>query len=140
MRTQNARSLTANCSLDGATLDVSFDEQEVVGHLQKELATRLGKKGVVLSWQATPKDSELRIRIVRIDEGNRFLRYLFPLLGRAALEVEGEVRVGDSPSKAFRYTQKTMGFVVHLSGAYLLKWDAIYIARKIAKDALSATA
>ena len=80
MKAKETKSLTAHCSLEGATLKLSFDAAETVKLLRDELEAKLQEKGVALSWQATPQEPQLRIRIVQLDEGSVFLRWFIGLL------------------------------------------------------------
>ncbi len=79
----------------GATIKFGGDATGVVRAFQDELGRRLQRKGlVVLTPGVDPHNAHVRItaRVVRIDEGNRLLRYLLTFLaGHAVFEVEAHV-------------------------------------------------
>ena len=94
------------CTLQGATVSLSFDAADVAQQLRTNLEKRLGKKGITLYWTNEMNSPEIVIRVVRIDQGNQFLRYMLPFIAPAILEVEGKIAIDGSGPKKFHYTQK----------------------------------
>ncbi len=139
MRKQDSRPLTANCSLQGAVLNLSCDASYIVNQLQRSLEKKLGKNGVVLSWQDIPEGSEVRIGFVRIDQGNRFLRWLFPFIAPAVVEVEGELTIGGSGPRPFHYVRKAQVGFLGGSAESMLGVCASRVGNHIAKTILTMT-
>lgn len=129
------RKISANCSLKGTILNLSFDPSNITDRLQRELEKKPGKMGVNFSWQDSFEFAELRIRFMKIDQGSRLVRYLIcPLFAPALIEVEGELVLDDASPRSFHHTKKAyLGFLGG-SPRGMLKFCACGIADKIAKD------
>ncbi len=128
------RTIKAWCSDSGAELKVSFDASEVTAQMKTRLEKRLGKKGLALEWGEEGGNAELFIRVVWIDQGNRLLRYMFPFLSPAVLEIEGEVALDGSTPQQFHYVQREQIGLFGGSARDMLKLCAQRVAKKIARD------
>lgn len=91
-----------------------------------------------LGFQVVEEDAEYRIEgeFVKVDEGNRILRYLLSgLAGFSKLEVAGEIRGGELEARPFRFKQvKAIGAMGGDSKS-LLKRSLYQIALKIGSEA-----
>ncbi|MDB5324330.1 MAG: hypothetical protein JWN40_5961 [Phycisphaerales bacterium] len=126
-------------STDGAHVNAQFDVSPVMDALAESFAKKLRKRYDVQIVAAAPDASSpsVFIRLVRIDEGNRFLRYFLTLFaGKTVLELEGEVQSASGKQMSIHETHKgTAGFLG--GGAInLLKASGKYLGTKIAKKAL----
>jgi hypothetical protein len=130
--------ITSCCTLKGASTTLSFEPSEVIEELKKTLEKRLMKKGIALRWTDESGTPELLVRVVQIDQGNQFLRYLLPFLSPTVLEVEGQVTVPGSDPRPFHYVQKAQMGLFGGSARGMLKVCADRVAGKIAGDALKA--
>ncbi len=132
------RTITSSCTLKGAATTLSFDPSEVVEELKKTLEKKLMKKRVALRWTDESVTSEVLVRVVEIDQGNQFLRYLLPFIAPALLEVEGQVAVTGSSPRPFHYVQKAQVGLFGGSAKGMLKTCAERVAGKIAGEVLGA--
>jgi hypothetical protein len=132
-------SLASCCTLQGATISVSFDAADVTQRITKKLEKRLGKKGMSLFWTNEMDSPELVIRVVRIDQGNQLLRYLVHFLGAAVVEVEGQVAIGGSGPRPFHFTQKAHFGFFGGSARGMLNVCADRIGDKIARFVVKAS-
>jgi hypothetical protein len=133
---QPSGSLASSCTLRGADITLSFGPVEVIQRLRNRLEKKLGKKGIKLFWTNEVDSPEIAIRIVKIDQGSQLLRYIFPLLGPAVLEVEGRVAIAGSTPRQFHYTQKAQMGLFGGSAKSMLNFCADRVSGKIAKDVL----
>jgi len=136
MSKEVSRTITACCSDSGAAPKVSFDAAEITAEMKTSLEKRLLKKGVAVRWSEQPTGSELLIRVVGLDQGNQFLRYLFPFIAPAVLEVEGEMAVAGSSPQQLHYVQRAQMGLFGGSAKGMLKCCAQRVAAKIASDVL----
>ena len=136
MATPKSRTLAAHCSLEGATLNISYESSKVANRLRRELERRLGKKGVALAWQDQPQASEVRIRFVRIDQGNQFLRWLLPFVAPAVVEIEGEINASGRTAKPFHYIRKTHFAMFGGAAKYMVGVCADRLAGDLTKEIL----
>ena len=136
MSKEVSRTITASCSDSGAALKVSFDAAEITAEMKKSLEKRLLKKGVAVRWSEQATSSELLIRVVEMDQGNQFLRYLLPFIAPAVLEVEGQMAVAGSSPQQLHYVQRAQMGLFGGSARGMLKVCAQQVADKIAGDVL----
>lgn len=136
MSNEVSRTLTAYCSDSGAALKLSFDAGKITAEMRSSIEKRLHKKGVATRWNDQETGSELIIRIVAIDQGNQFLRWLLPFIAPAFLEVEGQVGLSGSTPQQFHYTQCAQVGLFGGSARGMLKVCAQRVAHKIASDVL----
>jgi hypothetical protein len=115
---------------------MSFDAEEITSEIKTTLEKRLLKKGVAVQWSEQETTSELQIRVVEMNQGNRFLRYLLPFIAPAFLEVEGQIALADSSPQQLHYIQRAQIGLFGGSARGMLKVCAQGIAAKIARDAL----
>jgi len=130
------KTISACCTAQGAILKLSFHVGEVVMELKKALEKRLLKKGIALQWTDELADPELYIRIVAIDQGNQFLRWLIPFVAPAVLEVGGQVGRDSGNPAGFHYVQKAQMGLAGGSARGMLRVNAQRVAAKIAGDVL----
>ena len=130
------KTITAWCSDSGAALTLSFDAAQITAEMRTKIEQRLLKKGVAVRWNNQEAGSELAIRVVAINEGNQFLRWLLPFFSPALLEVEGQIGISGSSPKQFHYTQRAHVGLFGGSAKGMLKVNAQRVAAKIAGDVL----
>ena len=111
------RTISAWCSDTGAALTVSFDATQITEELKTNVEKRLLKKGVAVRWNNQEAASDLVIRVVAMDQGNQFLRWLLPFIAPAVLEVEGQVGLDGSAPRPFHYNQRAQMGLLGGSGA-----------------------
>jgi hypothetical protein len=130
------RMITACCLDSGAATKVSFDAAEITAELKTNLEKRLLDKGVAVRWSDQATSPQLLIRVVEIDQGNRFLRYLLPFIAPAVLEVEGQMAAGGSNPQELHYVQRGQVGLFGGSARGMLRVCAQRVAKKIASDVL----
>jgi hypothetical protein len=133
-------SVSSCCTLEGATLKLRIDASEIIQELQSVLNKKLGKNGMTLWWTEESCSPQLFVRVVAMDQGNQFMRWLLPFVAPAVLEVEGQVAVNGLPPQAFHYVQRTHFGVFGGTARYMLKVCAQRAAAKIAADVKRALA
>jgi len=131
-----SKTISSCCTAQGAALNLSFDVSEVVQELKSALEKKLLKKGIALRWTDEAVGSEVIIRIISIEQGNQFLRWLLPFIAPAVLEVEGQVAVGSAKPEPFHYVQRAQIGLAGGSAKGMLKVCATRTADKIAGDVL----
>jgi len=137
MSNDQERTIRSCCILKGAALTLSFDASIVVQELKTALDKKLLKKGIALLWTEETDSPELLIRVIEINQGNQFLRWLLPFIAPAMLEVEGQVAVSGARPQPFCYVQKAQIGIAGGSGKGMLKVCAQRAADKIMKDVLA---
>lgn len=130
-------SITGDCSLDGAALNLSFNASEIVDHLRNELEGRLTKKGITVCWENNSPAPQLKIQVVQVDEGNQFVRWLIPFIAPAVLEVKGEVSVNGARVRAFHHIQRAQIGLLGGSARHMLEVCSGRLARNIAREVLA---
>jgi len=136
MSKEMERTISAWCSDNGAALTVSFDAAQITAELRANIEKRLLKKGVAVRWNGQETGSELVIRVVAMDQGNQFLRWLLPFIAPAVLEVEGQVGLDGSTPEPFHYNQRAQAGLLGGSAQGMLKVNAQRVGHKIADDVL----
>lgn len=131
-----SRTITACCLESGAALKVSFDVTEISTEIKTRLEKRLLKKGIAVRWTEQATGSELLVRFVEVNQGNRLLRYLLPFIAPAFLEVEGKISLAGSSPQQLHYVQRAQIGLFGGSAKVMLKSCAQRIANKIASDVL----
>ncbi len=129
------RTISAFCTDEGAELKTSFDASEITTELRSRLEKALSKKNAAVRW-VDEGTTELAIRIVAIDQGNQFLRYLLPFIAPAILEIEGELALGAGAPRQFHHTGKEQMGVLGGTARGMLKTAAGRMASRITKDIL----
>lgn len=136
MSREISRTITACCSDGGAAFTVSFDAAEISAEIKACLEKRLLKKGVAVKWSEQPASPELNIRVVAMDQGNQFLRYLLPFIAPAVLEVEGELALAAGSIQQLHYIQRAQMGLFGGSARSMLKVCAQGVAAKIAGEVI----
>ena len=132
------QTITSCCSANGAALNLSFDASEILEQMTKRLENRLLKKGNALQWVEDAGAAQLAIRVVEIDQGNQFLRWLLPFIAPAVVEVEGEIRTGGAQPQSFHYVQRAQMGLFGGAARGMLKICATRVADRIASDVVRA--
>jgi hypothetical protein len=120
----------------GADVNANFDASPVLRSFAEAFAKALKKKfDVQLSPPAAGQPAMLSfVRVIRLDQGNRWLRYFFGLFaGGTTLELDGHVTPpGGQP---IPFTLKHRGRLGVLGGdsLALLKLDGKILGKKVAK-------
>lgn len=136
MRKADSKTITACCSHDGAALKLKFDPAMILTEMRTRIEKPLLKKGVALQWSDQEEGSELFIRVISMDQGNQFLRWLLPFIAPAVLEVEGQLSLGGAAPAEFQYTQRAHIGLLGGSGKGMLKICAQRVAGKIVRNVL----
>jgi hypothetical protein len=105
----------------------AIKEDEVQKTLSSELAKRLGKLGYSVADGA---DAAIEGDFIKIDKGNKFVRYLTMGIGGAVqIEVQGKVTKAGSTLEEFNVTGKAN------SGSWItsVNWIASFAAKDAAK-------
>ena len=89
-----------------------------------------------MRWNNQEAASDLVVRVVAMDQGNQFLRWLLPFIAPAVLEVEGQVGLDGSAPQPFHYNQRAQMGLLGGSAREVLKVDAQRVGHKIAEDVL----
>lgn len=122
----------------GAEVKAHFDVSVVTTEFQMVLTNQLTKKGIAVEQTSPNAQVVVRGRFVRIDEGNRFLRYLLPFLaGKAVVKVEGELIVNGRQAASLSATAKESWGLFGGGSKGLLKLCAKSCAKKVAKQVLA---
>jgi hypothetical protein len=136
MSNAQERTIRSCCTLKGAALTLSFEPSAVVQELKNALDKKLLKKGIALLWTEETDSPELLIRVIEINQGNQFLRWLLPFIAPAVIELEGQVAVSGTHPQPFHYVQKAQIGIAGGSGKGMLKVCAQRAADNIVKDVL----
>jgi len=130
-------------SAEAASIKADFDVLPVLETFAGALAKRVRKQYdlQIVSSEAdfVPGTPGAFVRVVRIDQGNRFLRYFLTLFGgKTVLEAEGHVIGPAGTKKDFLLTHKGSAGFFGGSAIGLLKVNARTLAAKIGKMMLKA--
>lgn len=123
-------------------LKTQTDPGAITGTFHQELARELAKFGLQVQEShpsLEPQAYSIEGAFVRIDEGNRVLRYFLTwVAGAAVVEVEGWLFRGDVPLREL-YTKASMGVGI-LGGRTqgLLKRCAVNGAKQISRQVIAA--
>lgn len=122
----------------GANIEAAFDVSPAMEQIAIGFAKKLGKKYDVQIVSAVPAEGPYAlVRLVNVDEGNRFLRYFLTLFaGKTVLEVEGTTRSITAKTTPYAHKHKGTGGIGGGSGISLLKASGMYLGKKIAKQVL----
>ena len=111
MRYEGYQCYVEEWKTDGADIKVSTSVADVTTEFQTILIKQLEKKG--LSIVKTKDEAQIVVRggFIRIDEGNRILRYFFArIAGKVVVEVKGELIInGEETIEILATGQKTWG-------------------------------
>jgi hypothetical protein len=119
---------------DGADVKVSFDPGEVIESLLSNLGKQLRKRFDVNVGPAQAGTPAIVIRLLQMDEGNRFLRYFLTLFaGATRLTIDGYVLDRMGQGIPFNLEHRCRAGIFGGSGNGLLKTSAAVLAGKIAK-------
>ncbi len=128
-------------SVQGAVIKAGFDVAPVLAALVAAFASKL-KKTYDVRLGAAPADGSpsAEVRVVLIDEGNRFLRYVFTFFaGKTCFEVAGCVTGPAGRQVPIQFHHKSSGGFFGGSASHLLLLDAVSIGTQVAKALLKAT-
>lgn len=128
-------------SIDQAVVKTKHDSNEITNVFQEELTKHLGKAGLSIQEMGAGigrPDITVQGQFVQIDEGSRWMRYFLTFLaGKAKVEVEGKLLLGDTPITDFyaKATQSAGLFGGNAKG--LLKLCARSAAKKASKSIIN---
>jgi hypothetical protein len=111
---------------------------DILQDLKREIDKRLGKKGITVKWLDATQTPELAIKLVRIDEGNQFLRYLIPFAAPAIVAIEGQIRVDSQKPRDFESTRRANFGVFGGSAKGMLHTCNVQIAKDVTKEVIRA--
>lgn len=122
----------------GAYLHASFDVSPALQSLADAFAKKLRKRYDVQIVEQVPPDApSATIRLLQIDEGNRFLRYLLTFLaGKTNFEIEGRINNQSSGQQFFHESHKGTAGLLGGSALALLKASGKALGTKVAKKLL----
>jgi hypothetical protein len=122
----------------GAEVKASFDTAGILAEYQTSLVNQLTKEGLVVSSGSDGNPIVVKGKFVRIDEGNRWLRYFLTLLaGHAVIEMEGELLVDGRHAADLNATAKQAGGLFGGASDLLLKSCAKQCAKQVSKQVVS---
>ncbi len=129
MKETDNRVITSCCTDTDAEINLPFETSVIT----KELGARL-EESLTLNWVDESESPELLVRVVKIDQGNQFLRWLLPFIAPATLEVKGHITIGDAAPQQFHHVKnKQVGFLGG-SAEGMLKACARRVAAEITSD------
>jgi hypothetical protein len=121
-----------------AVVKAPFGITVITAEFQEGLNRQLMKKGIPLEQKNPDSEVFARGKYVRVDAGNRLLRYILSLLaGQAVIEVEGELIVKGEPKASLHAKAKQGWGLFGGNSESLLKGCAKTCARRIAKQVAS---
>jgi hypothetical protein len=120
---------------DGAAVNAKFDASPALDSFVEGFARKLKKKFDVQITNVAPDAAPCAIiRLLRVEEGNRWLRYFLTLLaGATVLEIDGEIRSPSGQRAPFAERHKGSIGLVGGDSLGLLKTSGKYLGGKIAK-------
>ena len=122
----------------GAQIKTSFDTSEIVSELHITLEKQLAKQGLILGQGSMENEVVVKGRFVRIDEGDRLLRYFLTFLaGKAAVEVEGELFYRGRKVAALHAVEKRSAGLFGGSSKGLVRLCANSCGQRIVKQVVS---
>jgi hypothetical protein len=123
---------------NGAHINTSFDVSPALQSLADNFAKKLRKRfDVQIVAQAPPDAPSAYIRLVHIDEGNRFLRYFLTFFaGKTVFDIEGQVNSLTRGQQYFHERHKGTAGLLGGGALALLKVSAKILGTKIAKKIL----
>ncbi|MBN1163308.1 MAG: DUF4410 domain-containing protein [Candidatus Krumholzibacteriota bacterium] len=134
MNNTDVQAVSARCASEGAAVRLSFDESEVVESLKEMLERKAARRGIELQWTEQEEASRVNIRIIEVDQGNQFLRYLIPFVAPAVLEVEGEIGLDGDDPRSFHYVQRAQIGVFGGGARQMIGRCMTRVAHNIAQD------
>lgn len=120
---------------DYATVNAKFDASPALDSFVEGFARKLKKKFDVQITNIAPEAAPCAIvRLLRVEEGNRWLRYFLTLLaGATVLEIDGEIRSASGQRSPFVERHKGSIGLIGGDSLGLLKVSGKYLGGKIAK-------
>ena len=138
MNYSGTRCLVERFSTSGMETNASFDTSEIVGILQAALEKQLAKKGLIVGEERSKNEVVVKGRFVRIDEGDRFLRYFLTFLaGKATVEVDGELFYGGRKVIGLHAAAKRSAGLFGGNSKSLVSGCATSCGQKIAKQVIA---
>ena len=140
LRSPGMPSCWLTLSTSGAVVKADFDVAPVLEALVTAFAKTLKKRyNVSLGPARANGGPSALVSVVSIDQGNRFLRYFLTFFaGGTCLEVTGAVTGRDGRQVPIRFRHRCTAGLFGGSGLKLLKLDAAYVGKKVAKAVLNA--
>jgi hypothetical protein len=121
-----------------AVVKAPFGITVITAEFQEMLNRQLMKRGIPLEQKNPGSEVFARGKYVRVDAGNRFLRYFLTFLaGQAVIEVEGELIVKGNRKASLHAKAKQGWGAFGGNGESLLKVCAKTCGKKIAKQVAS---
>ena len=125
-------------STENTVVKAKFETTDITNLFQETLKQRLEKKGLSMQQSDAGVQIVLRGRVVNIDEGNRWLRYLLTFLGgKTVFEAEGEIIINGVTSGEFHSIKKSGIGVFGGSSQGLLKVNAKAAAKEITNQVVN---
>ncbi len=122
-------------SVEHAQLKTTFDVSPALQMFAEGFAKKLRKQFDVQIVPTAPEGAPaIFVRLLFVDEGNRFLRYFLALFaGKTVLEIDGEIRNALGQRAPFHETHKGALGVFGGASIGLLKVSGKYLGTKLAK-------
>jgi hypothetical protein len=121
-----------------AVVKTPFGITVITAEFQEGLNRQLMKKGIPLEQKNPDSEVFVRGKYVRVDAGNRFLRYFLTFFaGKAAVEVEGELIVQGNRKASLHAKAKQGWGLFGGNSESLLRGCAKTCAKRIAKQVAS---
>jgi len=122
-------------SVEHARLSITFDVSAALQNFAEGFAKKARKKfDVQIAPTAPDGAAAVFVRLLYVDEGNRWLRYFLALFaGKTVLEIDGEMRNAAGQRTPFHETHKGSVGVFGGHSLGLLKVSGKYLGGKLAK-------
>lgn len=127
-----SRDLVAFLAVDGAAVSSSAVGDGVCKTLIDQMTKQCQKSGLRIRWRDDANGACLLLRLVQVDEGSQFLRYMIPFSSPAIVEVEGELLTQSGPHP-IHLARKAHFSVFGGTGRYMTRVCASRIAGGLQK-------
>ena len=120
---------------DHVSLTASFDTSPVLVSFVEGFAKKLKKQfNVQLAAAPQPGAPSAVVNVLKMDEGNRLLRYLLGIFaGHTIFEIEGEVISSSGQRTPFRHKHRGMMGLFGGDSLGMLRQGGVYLGKKVAK-------
>jgi hypothetical protein len=126
-------------STANAVVKTKLDASELANLFHETLNSQLEKKGLAIDKGGGGAQIVIRGQVVKIDEGNRWLRYFLTFLGgKTVFEVEGQVLINGLVAGELHSAKKSGAGLFGGSPSNLLRNNARSAARDITGQVMKA--
>jgi hypothetical protein len=122
----------AHLSTRGAAISSPHVGDGVRVKIADELTKQLRSAGRTLKWMQQPNGASLVIRLIQVEAGNQFLRYMIPFASPAVVEIEGDLLL-PAGLQSFHMIRKTHFSILGGGGGYMTRVCAARLAAGVRK-------